>query len=108
MAQHTIFQGDNSPIRRVRFESVVVGQSSCFQTVKDNLTGPALVARYVTGTVTADSSVWFQVFLTPPETAGLAVGIYQWIVELQASGSSPPLRQELHDTLEIKTQGVQV
>lgn len=106
MTKHAVFQGDSSDIRRVRFGSVNVTGTVCRQVVRNKYGSTPIIDHYVTGTTSFDSALWFEAVLTPAQTNGLDVGIYQWVVELQASGTSPPLRRELHDVLEIKSQGV--
>lgn len=102
----TIYQGDSSPIWKVRIDTVLVSQSTCRQVVRVDLSSTPLIDAAVTDTVTEDGVEWFRVTLTPAQTATLTANrIYLWIVEIDAPGVTPPAKREYHGQLRVIEQG---
>ena len=106
IATQSVFQGDSSKTFRVKFDGIDVSLCSCKQSVVDSPGQTAIVSETVTETVTVGSTDYFQVALKPTQTSLLGVGKWVWGIELEATGTTPPQRREVHIDLEIKAQVV--
>ena len=102
---YTIFQGDSSPHRLIRFESITTTNSNCRQVVRVDLDSTELIDEAVTDTATGnDGQTYFKAALSPAQTAGLTPDReYIWIVEIEANDNSE--KKEIHKTIRVLKQG---
>ena len=104
--EYTVFQGDSSPWRLVRFEDILVSNSTCRQFVRVDLDTTPIIDEAVTDTFTdSNGDEFFRARLDPTDTDSLTVDReYIWIVEISAAGP-PAEKRELHGILKVKKQG---
>ena len=107
ISRFVIFQGDSSPLWRIRIKNVDVSDCTCRQIVRTDLDTAAIFDEAVTDTVTdSDGMLWFLVSLTPTKTLQLTANMtYLWIVQIENVILDPPVRKETHSTLIVQQQG---
>ena len=104
---HTIKQGDNGPIYKVKIKDIDVDACTCQQSVmSEDLSTEEMAAASVTLTTVHNSVEYFQVYLNPTQTALLAAGTYVWVIQIDRATPEPVLAQERHFGLIVETQGL--